>query len=281
MRSLPLIISVFVVALLVSGCTEHTNPSTEIVGGDPTGDLIGTVAVISHRGQTLTDSSGVTVRCDGTNFSATSDASGNWVIHNLPTRTYSITFSKPGCYSWTDHSFSYTGGVVSRYRWQLSGSSLVTIGEYPEFTVTIDAIIMPHEEYSDSAKKLVPKAGFLFGHTSNNTPNSTALSTYIVVSSNSALNIEDPTTYDTVVTSVSYQSNVPHDTSINFSKQFTFGTSIFKRYAPGQIVYFRAYPVVGDPAVNTMLSDFDEKTATSRANGYGKTASNILSAEMK
>src|SRR6478609_2741609 len=99
---------------IAAGCSD-SNTTTTSSGDGVTGDLIGTVYLSDHRGRSMTNHSGVTVQIEGTSFSAVSDVNGNWVIHNLPTRTYAITFSKPGFYIRRNPSYTFVGGEPVRY----------------------------------------------------------------------------------------------------------------------------------------------------------------------
>jgi hypothetical protein len=58
----------------------------------------------------LPDRSGVTVSFDGSGLSTTSDSTGSWTITGLPTRTYDITYSKPGYGTIHHYGYQFVGG---------------------------------------------------------------------------------------------------------------------------------------------------------------------------
>jgi len=89
------------------GCTDSsTNNSSS---SNLTGDLTGGITLTDYRDQYKSDKSGVLVQLDCTSFSAITDTAGLWIIHNLPSKTYSLTFSKEGCSTWKDESYSFLG----------------------------------------------------------------------------------------------------------------------------------------------------------------------------
>ncbi len=122
--------------IIFAGCKgSTTNDSSGIES--LTGDLTGSISLIEWKNEkgysvNLKDQSGVKVNIDGTSFSAITDTDGYWVIHNLPSRTYSITFSKDDFDTMRTTSFSFLGGGTVLY-----GDVFLSVR--PKFELILDA----------------------------------------------------------------------------------------------------------------------------------------------
>src|SRR6266542_3964857 len=92
----------FAFLAFVFGC-KNSQPSASL----PTGDLKGTVSLIDSHGREVADRSGVLIQAEGTSFQTISDNAVNWIIHDLPTQTYSISFSKSGYGTLKNTSYTY------------------------------------------------------------------------------------------------------------------------------------------------------------------------------
>src|ERR1043165_9958033 len=108
----------FLLLLVAAGCSDSNNATTETTGGGvgSSGDFLGNLRLYDHRGRPMVDRSGAKVQLEGTSFSAITDKNGDWVIHNVPTRTYAISFSKENFSTRRNPSYTFVGGEPVRYR---------------------------------------------------------------------------------------------------------------------------------------------------------------------
>jgi hypothetical protein len=269
------ILSLLVLILVAAGCSDSSNNSTSSGNGSSvTGDLLGSVILTDHRGRPMRDYSGVTVQVEGTSFSAVTDTAGNWVIHNLPSRTYAITFSKPDFYSYHDKSFSFLGGAPVRYITPRLQNPYVYLGGLPRFKVTLDAILMPEKTTTDSGNTFLFTNGTLYAHTSDDGPDSTNVGTYVIISRDPNLRIENPSSYFYLM-SVNGYTYATRDTIVNLSTTVGYGWFAVWNVHPGDTIYFKAYPVLGNPM------EYDVIKNTEVFIGYSSAASNVLSGVMK
>lgn len=98
-----------VASLIVFGCeqeSQDTNPTSFPL----TGDMVGFVTLYDSDGFQRTDHSGVIVAVDGSNTATLSDSSGRYVLPNIATGTYTITYSKTGYGSTRTNLFQFVGG---------------------------------------------------------------------------------------------------------------------------------------------------------------------------
>lgn len=270
------ILSILLLLFVLAGCSDDS--STASTGSSSTGDLLGTMQLTDHRGRLMSDHSGVTVQIEGTSFSAVSDVNGNWVIHNLPTRTYAITFSKPNFYTRRNPSYTFVAGEPVRYL-DLSipygGYNIpsIPLGALPQFTITLDGVVLPAIiEKIDSLNKktIIYTSGTIFAHTSANTPDSVDVGMYLIIGKNADLRIEDISTYSYLVPVLS-KTPVPADTSINLTQNLYYSTVQHYGLQAGDMLYFKAYPTIGTPG------QFNRITNTFEYIGNGPTPSNVLS----
>jgi len=253
----------FLLALVfgIAGCSDNNTSSANGNSGAATGDLYGSVILTDYRGRYIADKSGVLVQFEGTAHSAITDANGKWAIHDLPTRTYIISFSKTGFTTWRDSSYSYIGGgKVYYYEDHVFGSSPVSLGEIPRFTVTLDAVVMP----------TYGATGHLFAHTSADAPDSTYVGLLLLTARTPDMDITDKSSYSY---SQIYTSNNlgKTDTVVNITAQLDYSFGILKTFLPGETVYFKSYPILNGQ------NQFSPTTGTSDLIGYSLTASNVLS----
>ncbi|HET9137617.1 MAG TPA: carboxypeptidase-like regulatory domain-containing protein, partial [Candidatus Kapabacteria bacterium] len=117
-------------AVAISGCNTASTNSPQSAS---TGELKGIVGLYDTHGNKITDRSGVVVKAEGTSITATSDASGHWVLHDLPTQTYELTFSKDGYSTMKNTSYSFVGGGTVLYR------DTVYLCQPVDFTITLDS----------------------------------------------------------------------------------------------------------------------------------------------
>ncbi|MDP4198759.1 MAG: hypothetical protein Q8922_02195 [Bacteroidota bacterium] len=83
-----------IIALLlvvgIGGCK-----SSVAVNTDELGTLRGKVVALGVNCDSISDRSGVTVLIEGTNFSASTDVTGQWVIEHVPAGVYNVIVTKP------------------------------------------------------------------------------------------------------------------------------------------------------------------------------------------
>ncbi len=274
------ILSSLLLLFALAGCSNSDETSTTSGSNTgSTGDLLGTMQLTDHRGRTMSDHSGVAIQIEGTSFSAVSDASGNWVIHDLPTKTYAITFSKPNFYTRRNPSYTFVGGVPARYidpSAYFLGTPFtpIPLGELPEFTVTLDAVTMPSKVIDNVKKTISYLPGKVFAHTSDTAPDSADIGMYTIVGKRPDLRIDDTTSYFFMAVA-STRMTAPGDTTANLIANLSYLQLQSYGIQPGDVVYFKAYPVVGFPyQINTIANKYEYI-------GYGTTSSNQLSATMQ
>jgi hypothetical protein len=226
------------ILLVLAGCSDSNTATSSTSGGDGvTGDLVGSVALYDYRGRYMTDRSGVHVQFDGTAFSATTNADGSWVVHNLPTRNYSITFTNEGFSTDKITSFVNVGGGTLRVR-------DATLVQPCRFTLTLDAIVMPKPDSTVPNTNLyVQRPGAFYVHTSTDVPDSVSFGTIIALSRSPNINIADSSTFETLTSSSLSQALFVKDTSISVQRVLYY--SFFSPYfSPGETVYIRMYPII-------------------------------------
>lgn len=127
-RRTPFVIAMVLFVAYLSGCKGADGP-TGPPGPKLTGRLIGFISLVDVDGVTQADLSGVTVSITGTSISATSDASGKFILDGVETGTYEIVYSKTGYGTYKKQGFSFASGGTSSI-------SLVKLGQIPNYTVT-------------------------------------------------------------------------------------------------------------------------------------------------
>ena len=252
-------------AMIITSCKDDDATSGTSSGTQQTGTLRGKVSLYDARSRLVSDRSGVLVQFEGTPYSTVSDTGGNWSVSNLPTATYSISFSKPGYATFKNTSYSFIGGGIVRY----NNGSVQYLYQPPQYTITIDAIIPPKNVYSDSLKKMVQQNGYIYGHTSDNTPDSVSLQVLYVTSHKPNFDPNDPTSY-TLLWGNQITSSSLSDSIINIALNNWPGEGVFTRFSSGDSIYIRAYPASGS-------SYYDIKSDRTIIVGLGP-SSNLLSA---
>src|SRR2546421_435380 len=126
-RFFGLTVASLAVSLFLFGCKVQ-----EIVNSSgQTGDLTGRVKLSSANGYSP-DFGGVTIAVEGTSFSATSDSAGYWTIKDLPSGTYSVSFSKPSFDTWKNTAYQFVGGSVS-WIGPYGNGSAVLLSQPPDY----------------------------------------------------------------------------------------------------------------------------------------------------
>jgi len=250
------------------GCSS--NDAVTNGNGGTTGDLVGTAALNDANLQPLDDYSGILVQIEGTSFSAITDSRGNWAIHNLPSKTYAITFSKAGFYTWHDKSFTFVAGEPVRYRDVKNNRFYVFLGPIPTFTITLDGIIMPRKQTIDSGI-VSDNYGIVFAHTSSNAPARTYVGMCLVASHNPDPKVGITGDINLVMSEVNQSQS---DSTVNLGNTFSY--IHFQDFAkPGDTIYFKAYPIY------TYISEYDAVTGYDKLVGYSPNGSNVLSGVMQ
>lgn len=225
----------------------------------PTGTLRGgagpynEIQLRDARYRSLEDKSGILVQCEGTSFSAITDSNGFWEINNLPTSTYSISFSKAGYSTFKNTSFQFIGGGIQQYKFSVILFQPIT------FSYTLDALTRP---------TLTNKSWYIFGHTSDNAPDSVNINILYILSHSPTIEIEEAASSASAFTDYLNTKLSTHDTSFSLKTPIQSGLDQF-RY--GDTVYVRAFPYL------YTQSYYDVVSKKSIITGYGP-GSNVLSA---
>jgi hypothetical protein len=169
----------FTFIAFVFGCQNSTPATSQ----DVTGELKGTVGLYDAHGMEISNRSGVFVQAEGTNFSTISDSAGNWIIQDLPTQTYSISFSKSGFGTVKNTSFSFIGGGTVSY------GNRVYLYQPLTVTITLDSVSATTDSLS------YDNFGYLSGHISGASADSAIIQAYVLFGTSSAIVFGDTTTY--------------------------------------------------------------------------------------
>ncbi len=116
------ILAPLVLLLLLSACESGTSSNSDPVNKDNgtglTGSLQGVVKY-SELDSLFHDHSGITVTLEGTSFSAITDRRGRWQIKDLPTRNYTVVYTRPGYSTIKRYGVLFIGGgiVEARDEW--------------------------------------------------------------------------------------------------------------------------------------------------------------------
>jgi hypothetical protein len=200
-----------IVCALLNSCRKK-DPTPAAETPDPNGTISGKVTVIDQYG--IAQTSGlntVTVTIEGKNYSAITDADGNYTMSDVAPGTYNISFRRAGAGLWQKQQVSFAGnGVFTQ-----NGYSV----EKPTYTFTgriFDSVIttpFPTER--------------IYVHL-NMTPMHSAHGVLIIRGNSPNLDIADPTSYTNV-----YQNSIPIDTATAL---------IFFDYPVTGTHYYKAYP---------------------------------------
>ncbi len=87
-----------------------------------TANIHGRVELVQGYSPLAPPFSGVTVALEGTGYSAVTDDSGYFILHNVPTGTYNVRFSKPGYGDVRWMSTTVTGGGNTDVYWPETGT---------------------------------------------------------------------------------------------------------------------------------------------------------------
>lgn len=266
-----LVLMALLLATIIAGCSDSDTTATGSSDG-VTGDLYGTVSLVDYRGRYIGDRSGVLIQCEGTSFSAVSASDGSWVIHNLPTRNLSISFSKDGFSTFKITSYQFIGGGAQRI-------GTTELWQPCRFSITIDGFIIPRPDTTitfDSAgghfTNHIVRGGSIYAHTSDDAPDSIYLNVYYLFGRSESMNPIDPSSYVLRTGAITPQPNKSVG-SVNFSSNLSYAS--FSNFTPGERVYVKAFPFIN------VTQYYDVRSGTSiTSGGYGK-ESNVLSAVLQ
>ncbi|HET9135860.1 MAG TPA: carboxypeptidase-like regulatory domain-containing protein [Candidatus Kapabacteria bacterium] len=252
---------VLLMGVIAYGCKDDSSSTSNEV----TGTLRGYVALFNEHGRYESNFGGVLIQCEGLPYSTISDSTGKWELTNLPTRTYSISFSKAGYITYKRTSYGFiAGGIV-----EMSGASV--LNKPIDFTIILDAVTMPSPDTPGVTQ--VPHSGLAYCHTSMNTPGNHARIQYAILSGHTPnIDINDPSTYIYIGSGGEFYNTSINDSSANFQSILYY--QYMNGYKPGETVYFRAFPFL------ILTTYHDVKTGTDIIDGYGQ-GSNVLSAVMQ
>jgi hypothetical protein len=206
--------------LAVSSCKQTTTPA-EI----PTGTLKGNIVLVDYNDKPITNKSGVLVQLDGTSFSATTDAAGYWTIENLPSRTYNLTFSKPG-FSSIRGQEAFLGGATV---WYNDPSYPIYIPQPSRDTVILDGILFGKlwGLYIHSLRKIVKDPAYFL----------------IITGNQPHLDAADAKSYRNY--QVRYANALSSPDSLSMVVYVYNTDEIFNGFSSGDTIYFRLYPTTG------------------------------------
>ncbi len=270
------ILSFLFLLFALAGCSDSNNSTVSNSDDGLTGDLIGKIALVDHNGKPIVNNSGALVQIDGTSYSAVTDSNGDWTIHNLPSRTYSLSISKDGFVTFRDFSYAFLGGGTTRYFYRyfyyytFYEFPAVPLKEFAQYSVTLDAVILPNMFHSDSS------TGVCYCHTSSNVPPGN-LGLYIICGKDSTLSADKPESFRNSYYAA-FNNYTAHDSAFNVAAPIystSDGTSIVDGFSKGDTIYFRVYPGVG--------TDFYYDAIRTRAVplGISFNGSNVLSGIMQ
>ncbi len=238
------------IIIFIAACGS-SDTATSTSGGDiPLGDLKGKIVLYDSVGKILNDASGAIVQLEGTSFSATTDASGIWSIKDLPSRTYSMSFTKAGCYTMKNTSYHFLGGGISYY-------GEIHLQQELRFTGTLDGFVF----------QTATGQGDLYYDFSASAPDSVLIEARIFFSRTPAIDPGDSNSYQTYFTEYAWFASSLH--SRNRPLYFSDLSPFFKS---GDTIYVKMF-FGFDASLDQYL---DVTTLKTTVVGFG-TPSNTLS----
>lgn len=238
------------ITIFTAACGS-SDTATSTSGGDiPLGELKGKIVLYDSLGKILSDASGATVQLEGTSFSATTDANGIWSIKDLPSRTYSITFTKSDFHTMKNTSYQFLGGGISYY------------GETPlqqqlRFTGTLDGFVFQPGTGQ----------GALYYDFSATAPDSVLIEARIFFSRTPAIDPSDSNSYQTYIIEYPWFGSSSHSRN-----RPLYVTDFIPFFKSGDTVYVKMF--FGFRA--SLNQYFDVSTLKTTIVGFG-TPSNTLS----
>lgn len=213
---------------ILFGCTRNTLESDNATL-QLTGTLRGSVELHNLNDSLSKHLEGVRIEIEGTNFSALTDTLGNWEIQNLPTRTYSISFSKISYSTWKNTAYSFLGGGVVPFN---SLEKSIILVEIPTYKVYLDSIKMPTSSNS----------GEVYCHTDKYTSSSEP--TVVYIASKEKKLLDNPPR--TLKTNNSFSNTERfHKDSIYYLSipvYYNEARGLLNGFNHGDTIYVRAYP---------------------------------------
>ena len=121
--------------LLLTSCNKKGDPGPTgpvgPAGSFLSGDLIGYCYADNQYGPLPVDNSGITVTAEGSGVFARTDSSGRFILNNLHTGTYTISYSKSGYGTWKSQGFQFVGGgqalIGSAYIYKLPDYNVLNL----------------------------------------------------------------------------------------------------------------------------------------------------------
>jgi hypothetical protein len=214
-------------ALFVS-CTQNQTTASSGGGDVVPGDFRGALILYDSVGQAIQDKSGVLVELGGTQYSTVTDANGQWVFHNIPTRTYALKFSKASFITRTDQ-FTYVGGGTT---WYSAAQGYLALRQSPAFQYVFDAVVSP-----ESAN-----ATFYF-HTTGTIPANNNYGLFLAGSTTPFPLLDDSSTRPITI----YNSNAftSQGAANSFSASCSGLGGLSYYYGHGATLYLRLFAFVG------------------------------------
>jgi len=277
-------ITLLLVTCFATGCgsTEDTTTSSSA----PSGTLKGAVSLLDTTGQQSSDKSGVKVELLGTSYLAISNSDGVWSIPNLPSRTYTLCYSKPG-YDTIKSQFAFLGGETV---WIRNTTNPIILFHKPVFTAILDLFILPIDSYIDSLGQEHGTEGSIAGHFSQNAPAKTALGAEVILGKNPSLDIKNSASFDTMFVSNNglYVGKYNTSDEINVTTNLHSAAKQLRFFHSGDTIYCRIYPFISTTVWDPSTAN-STKAPSSYVNpedqqriyyGVGE-GSNVLSVVMK
>lgn len=146
--------SVLVAAGLIfsAGCTPPAGEPGKPVSGTMRGYCAVYDTTFTYYRTLLADKSGVAVELEGTTLRTTTDATGTWVLKDIPAGSYTVRLSKPGFSTMRLPDMQCTGGDITAAPvalTRLTGFYLFTefdrTGNTTGYAATISAVFAPPE----------------------------------------------------------------------------------------------------------------------------------------
>lgn len=266
MNKIPLVL---ILLYILSGCKSET-----IIIPGSTGTLKGYVVLYDSLGKFVNDRSGVTVELIGASFSAMTDTNGLWTIENLPTRNYTLRFTKQQYATMLSQVIFVGGGTI----WHRTISDPIILQSPPVYSLVLDLITIPNHPYTDSLGSHYPTGAF-YAHASGNIPLNINISILFITSKSTNIDVGDASTYSGTLLGFPTIRVTDLTNPVDFSIALNGSSSLFTKFSPGDSIYVRAYPYIINPTnPNSSYPVFyvDPETQNRIYTGFGK-GSNVLS----
>ncbi len=194
------------------------------------------------------NNSGVLVQIDGTSYSAKTNSNGDWIITNIPAKTYSFTFSQNG------YETNKRLNVNILTNPELLKN--VTLARPPDFPVVLDGVVVSPTPTNPGLHHYLK----LYGHYTN----IIGQSVRIVLSKNLNVNIHDTSTF---LYYFDHETYNPIDTE---AFEFEVGQPNNNVFEKTDSIYVTAFPS------GVIQHYFDVTTSKNYFTGFGIRSNTLL-----